>query len=117
MPTLQDNLKRAFWSVDRMLGGQQSPTRSQRFSARHPLGIGVGMGMPVAILCVAAELEDHASLGEALITGGMGAALGIIFGLTALGERYRQRRLQRLGLWSASSSDRPSDDRTTPEPL
>lgn len=55
--------------------------------------------------------------GEALITGGLGAALGIVFGLSALGERYRQRRLHRLGLWIAPSSDRPSDDQTTPEPL
>ena len=101
MPALQDKLTRAFWSVDRMLGGQEPPTRSQRFSARHPIGIGVCTGVPIAILGAATTLEDHGSWGDVLIAGGFGAAIGIVFGLTALGERYRQRRLQRLGLWSA----------------
>jgi hypothetical protein len=107
MVALQDKLKRAFWSVDRILGGQQPPTRSQRFSARHPLAIGLCTGVPVAVLSAAAGLARHDSPGEILIGGGVGAALGAVFGLTALGERHRQRRLRRLGLWSAPSGDRP----------
>lgn len=107
MPALQDKLKRAFWSIDRIFGGQQPPTRSQRFSARHPLAIGLCIGVPIAALSSAAALGDHQSSGEVLLAGGLGAALGAVFGLTALGERYRQRRLQRLGLWSAPSSGRP----------
>ncbi|MFF3610514.1 hypothetical protein [Streptomyces sp. NPDC002580] len=116
MPTAQDRLKRAFWSVDRVLGGQQSPTRSQRFAARHPLGLGVCIGAPIAILCTAAALGDHASPGEALIPGGLGAALGVVFGLTAWGERHRQRRLRRLGLWTPPTGDRRGEGSAVAEP-
>ncbi|WP_327429510.1 hypothetical protein [Streptomyces sp. NBC_01236] len=105
MPALQNKLKRAFWSVDRVLGGQQPPTRFQRFTARHPLGVGMCVGAPIVTLCVAESLAQHDSLGDMAIGAGLGAALGAVFGLTSLGERHRQRRLQRLGLWSPASGE------------
>jgi membrane associated rhomboid family serine protease len=47
-------------------------------------------------------LSDE-SLPAALVTGLVGGVLlGGIFGLTAWGERSRQRRIRRLGRWDGS---------------
>ncbi|MEU0116283.1 hypothetical protein ABZ137_21885 [Streptomyces bobili] len=31
-----------------------------------------------------------------------GLAMGVVFGLTAISERLRQRRLKRLGIWDGT---------------
>ncbi|MGP4004139.1 hypothetical protein [Streptomyces sp. 8N706] len=87
---------RESWTVGRVVGGQEQPTRFQLFIARHPLGVGLGVGTPLMVIFTSAALLDHAP--ENSVTGAcFGAALGGIYGLTALGERHRQRRLGRRG--------------------
>ncbi|WP_232838460.1 hypothetical protein [Streptomyces geranii] len=95
----------AFWAVDRALGGQQRPTRFQKWVARHPVKAGLYVAAPVSLsftlfflLLSSAEEET-----ENLLVGVLfGLILGLIFGLTAASERLRQRRLKRLGIWDGS---------------
>ena len=90
---------RAFWSIDRALGGLEQPTRTQQFAARRPVAVGVGTAAPAAALLGVANLDSVDTVGDVMLLLGGGSAFGLVFGLTALGERARQRRLQRLGLW------------------
>ncbi|MGK5497984.1 hypothetical protein [Streptomyces sp. URMC 125] len=90
---------RAWWAVDRILGGEQRPTRFQRFIARHPLGVGLTVGAPPAGISTA--LSEGSTV-DTVIGVCFGGALGVVFGLTALSERHRQRRLLRLGRWNGS---------------
>lgn len=62
-------LVRAYQSLDRALGGSLPPTRSQRFAARHPLGLGLGVGGATALLCLLAAL-DHPAPGQILLALG-----------------------------------------------
>ncbi len=96
---------RAFWGVDRTLGGLEPPSRSQQFAARRPVAVGVWMATPVTVLLGVANLDDLDTVSDVLLLLGGGLAFGLIFGLTALGERARQRRLQRLGLWEPPVRD------------
>jgi len=82
-----------------MLGGRQRPTRFQRLVARHPLGLGLGSGVPLAAT-FATFSGDSAT--DAVIGACFGGTFGLVYGLTALSERYRQRRLIELGLWDGS---------------
>jgi predicted benzoate:H+ symporter BenE len=93
-------LIRLFWAIDRSLGGERPPTRTQKFVARHPLGIAACVALAFGGFLFA--LSDE-SLPAALVTGLVGGVLlGGIFGLTAWGERSRQRRIRRLGRWDGS---------------
>jgi len=92
-------LAHAWWAIDRILGGQQRPTRFQRFIARHPLGVGLTVGTPLAGILAALS---EGSTGDMVVGVCFGGAFGAVLGLTALSERYRQRRLLRLGLWDGS---------------
>jgi hypothetical protein len=89
-------LVRAFWAVDRFLGGERPPTRTQKFVARHPVLLALLTGTLWAacfLLLPGVQQSDFvvAPVGSFLLGG--------ILGLTALYERRRQRRLRRLGLW------------------
>ncbi|GAB7102121.1 hypothetical protein JCM4814A_15570 [Streptomyces phaeofaciens JCM 4814] len=63
------------------------------------------MATPVTVLLGVANLDDLDTVSDVLLLLGGGLAFGLIFGLTALGERARQRRLQRLGLWEPPVRD------------
>ncbi|MGW4666922.1 hypothetical protein [Streptosporangium sandarakinum] len=44
-------LVRGFWRLDAMLGGDAEPGRSQIFTARHPVKMGVRVGAAMGALC------------------------------------------------------------------
>jgi hypothetical protein len=90
---------RAFWTVDRLLGGERPPTRTQKFVARHPVILSLLAGAAwAAYFLLLADVQPS----DYVIAGIGGVLLGGIFGLTALSEGRRQRRLRRLGLWDGS---------------
>lgn len=60
------------------------------------------MGVPSAAFLAALLALSEGSTGEVVAGAGFGGSFGVIYGLTALAERYRQRRLLRLGLWDGS---------------
>lgn len=71
----------------------------QQFAARRPVAVAVWVATPVTVLLGVASLDSLDTVGDVLLLLGGWLVFGLIFGLTALGERARQRRLQRLGLW------------------
>ncbi|SMF78390.1 hypothetical protein [Streptomyces sp. Amel2xC10] len=90
----------AFWTWDQALGGQRRPTRIQKWVARHPIGAGLCAAVPVTLLCLTLSRAEEPD--DRLFAVFAGLAMGVIFGLTAVSERFRQRRLKRLGLWDGS---------------
>lgn len=90
---------RAFWAVDRFLGGERPPTRAQKFVARHPVLLTLLTGTAWAAYFL---LLPGVQQSDFVIAPVGGFLLGGVFGLTALHERLRQRRLRRLGLWDGS---------------
>ncbi|MEW2154711.1 hypothetical protein AB0950_05350 [Streptomyces sp. NPDC007189] len=92
MPIRGGDPARAYWAVDRALGGERPPTRSQMFAARRPLVVAVVAGL------FSSGLFLLASEGDVLPALGMGVLLGGWFAMFARLERGRQRRLVRRGL-------------------
>ncbi|MEV8125378.1 hypothetical protein AB0P07_14950 [Streptomyces sp. NPDC085944] len=90
----------AFWIWDQVLGGQRRPTRIQKWVARRPIGAGLCAGVPFTLLCLTLSREEEPD--DLLFAAFAGCAMGVIFGLTAVAERLRQRRLKRLGIWDGS---------------
>ncbi|MFF4832162.1 hypothetical protein [Streptomyces sp. NPDC001315] len=90
---------RAFWAVDRFLGGERPPARTQKFAARHPVLLTLLAGTVWAVYFL---LLPGVQPSDFVIAPVGGLLLGGILGLTALYERARQRRLRRLGLWDGS---------------
>ncbi|MFE4450639.1 hypothetical protein [Streptomyces sp. NPDC056796] len=76
------------------------PSRTQKWAARHPVAVGLCMAVPFALffLLVSEEGADSPLFFSVLL----GLGMGVIFACTALGERLRQRRLKRLGIWNGS---------------
>ncbi|MEV6995667.1 hypothetical protein AB0N87_42190 [Streptomyces sp. NPDC093228] len=99
MSETRRRLVRAFWAVDRLLGGERPPTRTQKFAARHPVVLSLLAG---AVWAAYFLLLPDVQPSDYVIAPIGGFLLGGIFGLTALHERHRQRRLRRLGLWDGS---------------
>lgn len=68
--------------------------------ARHPVCAGLCLAVPFALffLMVSSEGDPDGPVLAAL--GGL--VMGLFFALTAVGERLRQRRLKRLGIWDGS---------------
>ncbi|GAA2693827.1 hypothetical protein [Streptomyces lunalinharesii] len=93
-------LVNAFWAVDRALGGQRRPTRIQKWVARHPVGAGLCMAAPFTLAFLMLSREDEPD--DPFFAVLFGLLLAVVFGLTAVSERLRQRRLKRLGLWDGS---------------
>ncbi|MER6080768.1 hypothetical protein [Streptomyces sp. NPDC001833] len=92
-------LVRAFWAMDRLLGGERPPTRTQKFTARHPVVLSLLTG---AVWAAYFLLLPDVQPSDYVIAPIGGFLLGGIIGLTALHERHRQHRLRRLGLWDGS---------------
>jgi hypothetical protein len=92
-------LARAFWAVDRALGGEQPPTWVQRFTASHPLGLALSSGAAWAAFFL---LLPDTQPSDLVIGPVGGILLGGIVGLTGRYEKSRQRRLLRQGLWDGS---------------
>ena len=63
---------RMFWAIDRSLGGERPPTRTQKFAARHPLGLAACIAIASGGFFFA--LSDE-SLPDALVTGLVGGVL------------------------------------------
>lgn len=99
MSDIGRKLVRAFWVVDRFLGGERPPSRTQKFAARHPLLLTLLAGTGCAAYFLVLPGVQPSDFVIAPVAGFL---LGGIFGLTALYERCRQRRLRRLGLWNGS---------------
>ncbi|WP_037624157.1 hypothetical protein [Streptomyces aureus] len=99
MSETRRRLGRAFWAVDRLLGGERPPTRTQKFAARHPLVLSLLTG---AVWAVYFLVLPDVQPSDYVIAPFGSLLLGGIFGFTALYERRRQRRLRRLGLWNGS---------------
>ncbi|MEU2735805.1 hypothetical protein ABZ656_10265 [Streptomyces sp. NPDC007095] len=92
-------LVRVFWAVDRFLGGERPPTRTQKFTARHPVLLALVTGTVWAAYFL---LLPGVQQSDFVIAPVGGFLLGGVLGLTALYERLRQRRLRRRGLWDGS---------------
>ncbi|MFF4542409.1 hypothetical protein [Streptomyces aureus] len=99
MSDTRQRLGRALWAVDRLLGGERPPTRTQKFAARHPFVLSLLTG---AVWAVYFLVLPDVQPSDYVIAPFGGLLLGGIFGFTALYERRRQRRLRRLGLWNGS---------------
>ncbi|MFJ8789170.1 hypothetical protein [Streptomyces sp. NPDC102462] len=100
MANWQRSLADAFWSVDRALGGQRRPTRTNKWAARHPVVAGLLGAVPFTLFLLVVSDEEDPYNPAIAVLGGL--AIGFVFFLTALAERARQRRLRRLGIWNGS---------------
>ncbi|MFI6738911.1 hypothetical protein ACIBI9_38815 [Nonomuraea sp. NPDC050451] len=87
-----------FWRVDRSLGGDAEPHRGQRFSAAHPLRLGLIMGPAFGallglILLVIAMVGWGRPLTPTTLLLSLGLSLFVGLFFVALGyfERRRQR--------------------------
>ncbi|MGW8872406.1 hypothetical protein [Streptomyces mirabilis] len=85
--------------MDRFLGGERPPTRTQKFVARHPVLLALLAGTVWAAYFL---LLPGVQQSDFVIAPVGGFLLGGTLGLTAFYERHRQRRLRRLGLWDGS---------------
>lgn len=99
MSDIGRRLVRSFWAVDRFLGGERPPSRTQKFAARHPLLVTLLTG---TAWCAYFLVLPGVQPSDLVIAPVGGPLLGGVFGLTALYERRRQRRLRRLGMWDGS---------------
>ncbi|WP_073223179.1 MULTISPECIES: hypothetical protein [unclassified Streptomyces] len=90
----------AFWTWDQALGGQRRPTRVQKWVARRPLRAGLCAAAPLTLLFLTLSREKEPE--DLLFAVSAGLSMAVIFCLTAVAERLRQRRLRRLGLWDGS---------------
>lgn len=68
--------------------------------ARHPIGAGLCAAVPFTLFCLALSREEEPD--DLLFAVFAGLAMGVVFGLTAITERLRQRRLKRLGIWDGT---------------
>ncbi|WP_369141817.1 hypothetical protein [Streptomyces sp. R44] len=100
MANWRRSLTDGFWAWDRALGGQRPPTRIQKWAARHPVGTGLCAAVPSTLFLLLLSREEEPD--DPLFAVMSGLLMGLIFGLTAISERLRQRRLKRLGMWNGS---------------
>jgi len=95
-------LVRAFWAVDRALGGQRPPGRAQRwFEARRPVRPAVTTGacrLGFLLWCT-----DDVQLADRVVGLPVAVAPCVLIGWPASYERARQERLRRLGLWDGGA--------------
>ncbi|MEV7346308.1 hypothetical protein [Streptomyces sp. NPDC093544] len=94
------SLSEAFWALDRAMGGQRRPTRVQKWVARHPIGAGLCVAVPFTLFLLMVSREEEPD--DPLFAVVFGLLIGLVFSLTAVSERRRQRRLKRLGIWDGS---------------
>lgn len=82
------------------MGGQRRPTRVQKRVARHPIGAGLCVAVPFTLFLLMLSREEEPD--DPLFAAVLGLLIGLVFSLTAVSERRRQRRLKRLGVWDGS---------------
>ncbi len=90
---LTARLTDVYWRFDYLLGGGRPPTRSQRFCARHPVLVGVLIGLALCATWLGASL--HAGNGlikSVLISFSVGLLIGALFTGTCTLERKRQEK-------------------------
>ncbi|MFF4623101.1 hypothetical protein [Nonomuraea jabiensis] len=87
-----------FWRMDRSLGGAAQPHRGQRFSAAHPLRLGLVMGTAFGaligvILLISAMVGGQRPLTSTtlLFSLGFSVFVGVFFVALGYFERRRQR--------------------------
>ncbi|MEU0837078.1 hypothetical protein [Streptomyces sp. NPDC005969] len=68
--------------------------------ARHPIGTGLCAAVPFTLFFLMLSREEEPD--DAMFAVVFGLALGVVFALTAVSERLRQRRLKRLEVWDGS---------------
>lgn len=100
MTNLRRSLADGFWAFDRALGGLRRPTRIQKWVARHPIGTGLCAAVPLTLLLLSLSREEEPD--DPVFAVVLGLLMGLVFGLTAISERFRQRRLKRLGIWDGN---------------
>ncbi|MEV7279823.1 hypothetical protein [Streptomyces sp. NPDC093111] len=96
MPKIPPAPARGFRAVDRFLGGNQPPTRFQRFAARRPLAPAAAPGL---LFFAVVAATPGTQLVDVMVGIAFGAALSLTYYVTAICERARQRRLIREGIW------------------
>ncbi|MFC9959406.1 hypothetical protein ACFVIB_18890 [Streptomyces nigra] len=105
-------LKRAFFKIDRRLGGAEPPPRAQVFVARHPLGTAWVFGVTQGVLCTWAlsGFDDPWRLFQSALVG-LGA--GLLIWLACRFERRRQAHYERAGgfRWNPPAPPVPEQDR------
>lgn len=95
-------LKRAFWALDRYLGGDVRPTQARIRAVRHPLPFGAAGAVFSAGMCALTlgRVDWQVAL--------FGVVVGVGFGLLVIFER---RRLEHYGFHVEESTvDRPHRD-------
>lgn len=87
-----------FWRVDKSLGGDAEPHRGQRFSAAHPMRLGLIMGpafgalIGVILLVIAlVAAQRPLTLTTLLFSLGLSIFVGVFFVGLGYFERLRQR--------------------------
>lgn len=90
-------LSRWYWRVDSYLGGDAPPGAGQRFSAAHPVRLGLivsaasaGLFGVVSLVRIAATGSPAPSPSLVIVWLGGGAAVGLLF--TAVGHLERRRQ-------------------------
>ncbi|MFC9913965.1 hypothetical protein [Streptomyces sp. NPDC127197] len=68
--------------------------------ARHPIGTGLSVAVAVTLFCLLLSREEEPD--DPVFAVLFGLVMGLVFGLTAVSERLRQRRLRHLGTWDGS---------------
>lgn len=99
-------LARGFWWLDAMAGGRVEPGRGQIFAARHPVKLGVRMGVLLAVLLTPVVVFGGGTLGWS----GVGAlcALAVFIGLFMTGIGFLERRRQRhYGFYRETEHTKP----------
>ncbi|MFC7220665.1 hypothetical protein ACFQLX_21250 [Streptomyces polyrhachis] len=63
------------------------------------------IGTIIALPLIAMSWQEAATLGNGLPLLGLWLLMCLVFALTAFSEKLRQKRLQRLGVWSPATGD------------
>lgn len=107
-----DGLKRAFFKIDRRLGGAEPPPRVQVFLARHALSTAWLVGLGHGLLCalVLSAFGDPWRLSQAMLVG---LGMGLFTWLACRFERRRQAHYERTGgfRWNPPEPPVPEEDR------
>ncbi|MFI9845218.1 hypothetical protein ACIHFD_49930 [Nonomuraea sp. NPDC051941] len=87
-----------FWRMDRSLGGAAEPHRGQRFSAAHPLFLGLVMGPAFGVLIdslllisTLAGFDGPLTATTLLLSLGLSVFIAVLFVGMGYFERLRQR--------------------------
>lgn len=87
---------RAYRKIDRLLGGDEPPTRTQEFAARRPAFIGLCAGLVTLAACLLLSLGgDDSGATSVAYSLLFGALMGGLFTAVCFAERKRQARLNR----------------------